>query len=81
MNNLFTKTSSHQNVSIIFITQNLFHKGKGDSQNSTLYKNTHLLVLFDSPLDTSTVSTVARRMSDSNSKPLRDMMLAIARQY
>ncbi len=79
----FTKKSSHENISIIHITQNLFHKGRSESQNATLYKNTHLLVIFNSPLDSSTVSIVARRMStgEGDAKRLKKMMLEVIGKY
>lgn len=60
---LFTKFSSHSNVSVIFVTQNLFCRGKNSSDNVTLYRNTHVLVLFEAPLDSTTIKIVASRLS------------------
>ncbi len=72
---LFTKYSSHSSITVIHITQNLFFKGKGKhfSDNTTIYRNTHLLVLFKNPLDNSVFLHVAYRISPSNSKKLVEM--------
>lgn len=59
---LFSKLSSHTETSVIFITQNLFHKGKKGGDALTVYRNTKYLVLFDSALDQNTFSIVASRI-------------------
>lgn len=59
---LFTKISSHYNISTIYITQNVFFKGKRSGDSSTLYRNTHLLVLFKNPLDNSVTSIISKRL-------------------
>ena len=46
--NLFTKGSHHKNISIIFITQNLFYKG---SITRDLSLNTNYIVIFKNPRD------------------------------
>ena len=53
MLNLFTKMSSHYDISVIHITQNLFHKGSGkhSSDHVGVYRNSHITVLFNNPLD------------------------------
>ena len=43
---IFTKGSHHRNCSVIYISQNLFSKGK---ENRNIYLNTHYLVLFKNP--------------------------------
>ena len=50
---LFTKMSSHYDTSVIHITQNLFHKGSGkhSSDHVGVYRNSHITVLFNNPLD------------------------------
>jgi len=58
---LFTRVSSHSNVSVVHITQNLFYQGKRSGDNATLLRNTKLLVLFDSPMDLSSLNIVAQR--------------------
>ena len=44
--NIFTKLSHHRNVSVVFVTQNLFHRNK---HVRTMNLNTHYLVLFQEP--------------------------------
>ena len=44
--NLFTRGSHHQNISVIYIVQNPFHRGKGSHSISL---NSHYLVLFKNP--------------------------------
>ena len=45
---LFSKYSSHYDLTTIHITQNIFFKagGKHSSDHVTIYRNTHVLVLF-----------------------------------
>ena len=45
---LFSKYSSHYDLTTIHITQNIFFKagGKHGSDHVTIYRNTHVLVLF-----------------------------------
>lgn len=59
VSNLFTKLSHHRNVSVIFMTQNLFHKNK---HIRTMNLNTHYIVLFKNPRDVGQVATLARQM-------------------
>ena len=66
--NIFTKFSSHWNVSVIFITQNIFFQGKCKEQNMTLYKNAHMIVMFGNFLDNTTTSKVASRIKGSKDK-------------
>ena len=58
---LFTKMSSHYNTSVMHITQNLFHKGSGkhSSDHIRVYRNSHITVLFNNPLDNHPLWTVA----------------------
>jgi GTPase SAR1 family protein len=46
--NLFTKLSHHRNVSVVFITQNLYHRNRFVR---TMNLNTHYIVLFKNPRD------------------------------
>lgn len=48
MEKLFTQTSHHRNISVIFITQNIFAQSKC---SRTIALNTHYLVLFKSLRD------------------------------
>ena len=63
--NIFTKLSHHRNVSVIFVTQNLFHRNK---HVRTMNLNTHYIVLFKNPRDAGQVSTLARQMYPGKSK-------------
>lgn len=67
LTDLFTKYSSHFDISIIHTTQNLFHQGGGKhrTDHTTVYRNTHVIVLFRSPLDNTILSTVAKRINPS----------------
>ena len=66
ISDMFSKYSSHFDLTIIHITQNLFYKGKDPNEHVTLYRNTHMLVLFKNPLDSTILSTVARRLASGN---------------
>jgi len=46
--NILTKISHHRNVSIVFLTQNIFHKNK---HMRAISLNAHYLVLFKNPHD------------------------------
>ena len=61
---LFTKGSHHRNISIVYLTQNLFPKGKA-CRDITL--NTHYMVLFNNPIDSQQVANLARRIYPSKS--------------
>src|SRR5258705_310720 len=62
---LFTKGSHHRNLSVIFITQNLFHQGK-HSRDMSL--NAHYLCIFKNPRDRSQISYLARQLYPEDSK-------------
>lgn len=57
--NLFTKLSHHRNVSVVFVTQNLFHRNR---HVRTMNLNTHYVVLFKNPRDAGQVANLARQM-------------------
>ena len=63
--NLFTKLSHHRNVSVVFVTQNLFHRNR---YVRTMNLNTHYIVMFKNPRDAGQVATLARQMYPGNSK-------------
>lgn len=83
LDEMFTKWSSHANMSVIHITQNLFHKTKGNSScASTLYRNNKVLVLFNSPMDQTTLRIVCSRLAkERNSKDLMNMLSFIVDKY
>lgn len=62
---LFTKGSHHRNVSVIFIVQNIFHKGKEMREISL---NSHYLVLFKNPRDRSQITHLGRQLYPSKIK-------------
>ena len=68
-NNLFTKISRHCGVTVIFITQNLFHQG-GDHRTRNL--NVQYLVIFKNPRDQTVVDFLARQAYPNNRQFLLD---------
>ena len=62
LSKLFTKYSTHYDVSIINITQNLFHQSTGKSEHTTVYHNTRIMVIFNNPIDNSVLTVVAKRL-------------------
>jgi hypothetical protein len=63
--NLFTKLSHHRNVSVVFITQKLYHRNRFVR---TMNLNTHYIVMFKNPRDANQVTTLARQMYPGRSK-------------
>ena len=63
--NIFTKISHHRNVSILYLTQNLFPKNK---HARTISLNSHYLVLFKNPRDAGQFGVLARQMYPNGSK-------------
>ena len=78
---LFSKFSTHYGISIINITQNLFHQGTGKSDHVSVYRSTHVLVIFNNPMDNSILTTVAKRLKPSGSTPLIHMINDIVEKY
>ena len=68
-NNLFTKIARHRNVTVIFITQNLFHQG---GSHRTRNMNVHYLVIFKNPRDQTVINYIARQAFPKNPKFLID---------
>lgn len=62
---LFTKGCHHKNISVFFITQNIFYKGKNQRDLSL---NSHYLVLFKNPRDKAQIRHLAQQMCPQNSK-------------
>ncbi len=60
---LFTKGSHHKNISVILITQNVFHQGKYCRDISL---NCKYLVLFKNPRDKSQIFPLARQIYPEN---------------
>lgn len=68
-NQLFTKIARHRGVTVIFLTQNLFHQG---GKHRTRNLNTHYLVLFKNPRDRTVIDFVARQAFPHDRKFLMD---------
>ena len=66
---LFTKGSHHRDISIIYITQNLFYAGK---ETRTMNLNTHYIVLFKNPRDVTQVAHLGRQMFPGAAKYLQE---------
>ena len=62
MEQLFCQTSHHRNLSVIFLTQNLFHSCKS---NITISLNVHYLVLFRNFRDGLQIKYIARQLYPS----------------
>lgn len=79
MVDLFTKGSHHKNVSVMYITQNMFHQGSGQRDISL---NTNYLVLFKNPRDRAQVQHLARQVYPENPKFLQEIYFdATSRPY
>ena len=76
---LFTKGSHCRNISIVYLTQNVFPQGKA-CRNITL--NTQYLVVFNNLINRQQVATLARRIYPSTSTAfMRKFEDATARPY
>ncbi len=64
---LFTRGCHHRNISVIFVSQNLYSRGKSAR---TIALNTWYLVLFKNVRDTSQISTLGRQMFPGKSRIL-----------
>ena len=62
---LFSKYSSHYDLTTIHIMQNVFFKvgGKHGSDHVTIYRNMHVLVLFKTSLDNTVIHTITQCIS------------------
>ena len=63
--NIFTKISHHRNISVLYLTQNLFPKNK---HARTISLNSHYIVLFKNPRDAGQFAVLARQMYPKGSK-------------
>ncbi len=62
---IFTKGSHHRNLSVFYITQNIFHQARGQRDISL---NTHYLVVFKNARDRAQISHLARQVCPENPK-------------
>lgn len=63
--NLFTVDSHHKNLSVFFLTQNLFSQGR---YSRSISLNAHYMILLNSPRDRSQINFLSRQMFPSNPK-------------
>lgn len=66
---LFTKGSHHKNLSVVFITQNLFHQGHGQRDISL---NANYIVVFKNPRDRAQFQHLARQIYPENPRFLQE---------
>ena len=69
---VFSKGSHHRNLSIFFITQNIFYQGKGARDMSL---NAHYIVFFKNPRDKSQINTFSRQVFPENTKFILESFL------
>jgi GTPase SAR1 family protein len=62
-NDLFTKIARHRGVTVIFITQNMFHQG---GQHRTRNLNVQYLVIFKNPRDCTVINFISRQAFPTN---------------
>ena len=67
--NLFTKGSHHNNLSVIFIIQNIFHQGKGQRDISL---NAQYTLIFRNLRDRAQIRHLARQVYPENPRFLED---------
>ena len=56
---MFTRGSHHKNISVVYVTQNLYNK---DKENRTISLNTHYLVLSKNSQDVAQISHLGRQI-------------------
>jgi hypothetical protein len=67
--NLFTKGSHHNNLSVIFITQNIFHQGRGQRDISL---NSQYMVVFRNLRDRTQILHLSRQLCPENPRFLQE---------
>lgn len=65
VSSIFTKKSHHRELSVILITQNLFHQNKYSRDISL---NAHYMFIFKNPRDKAQITYLARQLSPTNVK-------------
>lgn len=66
---LFTKVCHHKNLSVFYITQNLFHQGHGQRDISL---NANYIVFFKNPRDRGQIQHLARQVCPENPRFLQE---------
>ena len=72
LSKLFTKGSHHRNISVVFISQNLFIQGK---YTRTISLNSHYMIIFKNPRDKAQFSHLARQMFPDNTRYLNECFM------
>ena len=67
---LFSRGSHHKNLSVLYITQNIFHQGKGQRDISL---NAKYIVLFKSPRDRSQIRHLAQQIYPEDVKFVQEV--------
>ena len=66
---IFTRVSHHKNLSVLYLTQNIFY---GSKQNRTMSLNTHYMILFKNARDATQISHLAGQMYPGKTKFLTE---------
>lgn len=69
---LFTRGSHHKNLSLFFITQNLFHQNKHCRDISL---NTHYILLFKNPREKAFIMYLAKQINPENVRFVQECYL------
>ncbi len=67
---LFTKTSHHRDISVIYIVQNIFNRHK---EHRTISLNAQYMVLFKNPRDASVISHLGKQLYPGNNKYFQEV--------
>ena len=66
---LFTKGSHHRNLSVMLLTQNIFHQNK---HARLISLNTHYMIVFKNVRDASQITNLAKQMYPGNAAYLQE---------
>ena len=77
LTNFFTKGAHHRNLSVIYISQNLYNS---NSDNRTLNLNVHYLVIFKNPRDMLQIQHLGRSILVRNFKEFEDAYIYATRK-
>lgn len=66
---IFVRDSHHQGISVIYLAQNLFYKGK---EMRTISLNSHYIVVFKNARDKSQITHLAKQFSPGNTKAVHE---------
>lgn len=67
---IFTKGSHHRQISVFYITQNLFHQGRGQRDISL---NANYIIYFKNPRDRAQITYLARQIFPENVKFIQEV--------